>query len=209
MRNYIIGITGGSGSGKTTFIRELRKAFSEQELCVISQDDYYYPRDQQVVDDNGVSNFDLPRSINTDELHRDLLEIIDGNTVTRKEYTYNNDLAVARDKVFLPAPIIILEGIFVFNDPKLYSNIDLRIFIHADDNLKIIRRIKRDQVERNYPIDDVLYRYEHHVMPTYIEYILPFKSSADIVVNNNERYDAALEMLINSIKYKLLKMKDE
>lgn len=204
MQNYIIGITGGSGSGKTTFIKELRSQFTEHELCVISQDDYYYPREDQEVDHNGVTNFDLPQSINTDELHQDLLKIIAGESVTRQEYTYNNAKAVAVEKMFFPAPIIILEGIFVFNDPKLYSNIDMRIFMHAEDNLKIIRRIKRDQVERNYPIDDVLYRYEHHVMPTYIDYILPFKSKADIVINNNENYKAALEMLVGYMKYRLM-----
>ncbi len=205
MEHYIIGITGGSGSGKTSFIRDLRSNFTKEEMCIISQDDYYFPRELQRVDDNGIRNFDLPESINTDELYEDLKKIISGQSVSRQEYTYNNEKAVASTKTFHPAPIIVLEGIFIFNDAKLYQNLDLKIFIHAEDNLKIIRRIQRDQNERNYPIDDVLYRYQHHVMPTYEQFILPYKTKADIVINNNQSYTSALELLTAGIRQKLSK----
>ena len=88
---FIIGITGGSGSGKTSFIREMRKRFSEEELCIISQDDYYHPREQQLTDDKGYKNFDLPGSIDSDAFANDIKLLGNGKTIHRKEYTFNNE----------------------------------------------------------------------------------------------------------------------
>ncbi|MBI5914717.1 MAG: uridine kinase, partial [Bacteroidetes bacterium] len=90
---FLIGITGGSGSGKTTFIKELRSTFSTGEVCIISQDDYYYPREQQKTDDSGVKNFDLPRSIDKKSFAADIQRLMGGETVQRMEYTFNNEKA--------------------------------------------------------------------------------------------------------------------
>lgn len=200
---YVIGITGGSGSGKTTFIKHLREAFDFSELCVLSQDEYYRPRHEQLTDAKGVKNFDLPKSIDKKAFKNDLEALISGAEVTRREYTFNNELKTPGMLVFKPAPIIIVEGIFVFHFKKIRSLLDLRVFLHAKENLKVIRRIKRDQVERNYPIDDVLYRYEYHVLPTFERYILPYKEEADLIINNNENFSKGLEVLIGFIRNKL------
>lgn len=197
---FIIGITGGSGSGKTTFIHQLRTAFTEEELCVVSQDDYYRPREEQEADENGVKNFDLPNSINKAELLADIEKLIAGEVVTRQEYTFNNDLAEPKTLTFRPAPLIIVEGLFVFHYKEIFKLFDLKIFLDAKDNLKVIRRIKRDRVERNYPLDDVLYRYEHHVMPTFEKYILPYKSEADIIINNNANFKKGLKVVLGFMK---------
>jgi len=181
---FIIGITGGSGSGKTTFIQALQKMFSKKELCVISQDDYYRPQKDQFVDNQGVVDYDRPRSIDKEAFIKDVKKLIAGKRVKRQEYVFNNKLAKPKMLVFRPAPIIIVEGIFVFHFKKMQPLLDLKIFLDAKENLKVIRRIKRDRVERNYPLDDVLYRYEHHVMPTFEKYILPYRYEADIVIRN-------------------------
>ena len=112
---YIIGITGGSGTGKTTFIKHLRAAFSDEELCIISQDNYYRPREEQLTDEKGVKNFDLPESIDGKAFAADLKSLLAGNTVTKKEYTFNNSTADASTIVWRPAPVIIVEGIFAFH----------------------------------------------------------------------------------------------
>lgn len=200
---YIIGITGGSGSGKTTFIKELRKAFSEEELCIISQDDFYRPRDEQATDEKGVKNFDLPHSINKKAFILDIRRLIAGEVVTRPEYTFNNETLKPKLLTFNPAPVLLVEGIFVFHFKKIKKLLDLKVFLHAKENLKVIRRIKRDQVERNYPVEDVLYRYEKHVLPTFEKYIQPYKDEADIVVNNNRDFYAGLEVLTGFIRQKL------
>lgn len=191
----IIGISGGSGSGKTSFIRMLKTTFSTREICVISQDDYYKPRDMQAIDDKGVTNFDLPESIDKDTFLLDIKRLIAGETVNKKEYTFNNARAAARTLQFHPAPIIIIEGLFVFYFSQINELMDLRVFLHAKENLKIIRRIKRDQVERNYPLEDVLYRYEHHVLPTFEKYIKPFQEEADLIINNNTHFERAIQVL--------------
>mgnify|MGYP005845178367 CR=1 FL=1 len=194
-RPLLIGICGGSGSGKTSLIRRLRAAFDPQALCVVSQDDYYKPRAQQKKDEQGVENFDLPDSVDKKALRQDLERLLRGERVERAEYTFNNDEAAARTVVFAPAPVIVVEGLFVLHYKKIRNILDLRIFVNAKENLKVIRRIMRDQRERNYPLEDVLYRYEHHVLPAYERYILPYKEDADIVINNNLNFERGLLVL--------------
>jgi len=199
-KSLIIGITGGSGSGKTTFISELKKAFSRRELCVISQDDYYRPIDQQPIDKEGIEDFDRPKSIDKEAFVKDVKKLIKGKKVKRLEYVFNNKNAKPKTLVFKPAPIILVEGIFVFHFKKMQPLLDLKIFVDAKENLKVIRRIKRDKVERNYPLDDVLYRYEHHVMPTFEKYILPYRDEADVVINNNEEMSKGLAVVKGYIR---------
>ena len=203
MKPFLIGITGGSGSGKTTFIRELREQFQPEDLCIVSQDDYYLPRDKQHTDDQGEKNFDLPQSFDKKAFRRDLQQLLSWETVTREEYTFNNPEATPQILTFKPAPIIIVEGLFVFHYKKIARMLDLKVFINAKENLKVIRRIHRDQVERNYPLEDVLYKYQHHVLPAYERYIFPYQQEADIVINNNEHFEQGLAVLTGFLKNKL------
>jgi uridine kinase len=205
MRPLIIGICGGSGAGKTTFIKHLKSRFSEQELCILSLDDYYFPRELQDEDKQGVKNFDKPKSIDKKEFVRDLKRLMEGETVTRQEYVFNNELAKPRKLVFRPAPVIVVEGIFIFHFKKVRKQLDLKVFLHAKENLKVIRRIKRDQVERNYPIEDVLYRYQYHVLPTFERYIRPYMEDADLIITNNSSFDKGLAVLTGFVRHYLEK----
>ncbi len=200
---YVIGITGGSGSGKTSFIRHLRQSFAEEELCVLSQDDYYLPREDQRTDNQGVKNFDLPESIKKEDFIRDVRKLLNWEVVQRQEYVFNNEKAVSNLLTFKPAPIILVEGIFVFHFSEIRELLNLKIFLHAKEVLKVIRRIKRDKQERNYPLDDVLYRYQYHVMPTFEKYIKPYKDEADLIINNNEQFDNAFGVVEGFVRNKL------
>jgi uridine kinase len=196
----VIGITGGSGSGKTTFIKLLREPFLDADVCVISQDDYYKPRAKQKKDEQGILNFDLPNSIDKKSFFLDIEKLLAGQVVERVEYTFNNEQANPKTLVFKPAPVIIVEGLFVFHYRKINALLDLRVFLHAKENLKVIRRIRRDQMERNYPIDDVLYRYENHVMPSFEKYVQPHVEHSDLIVNNNKDFNMWLKVVQGFIK---------
>lgn len=204
-RPLVIGITGGSGSGKTTFIEMLREGFTEQEVCLLSMDNYYRPREEQKKDDRGVYNFDRPKSILRDEYVADLKRLINGETVTRQEYVFNNELVEPKMLTFYPAPVIITEGLFVFHYKKVRQLVGMRVFLHAKDNLKVVRRIKRDRVERNYPLDDVLYRYEYHVMPAFEKYVAPYREKADLIVNNNSDFNMGLMVMRGFLEHYLEK----
>ena len=200
----ILGITGGSGSGKTSFLRDLRARFTEGELCILSLDDYYIPRENQEIDDLGIANFDLPKAVDLKAFHDDIHKLCRGEDVSRTEYTFNNELKQPKQLKFKAAPILALEGLYVFYDAVIRDLIDYKVFIHAKPEIKVIRRIRRDEAERNYPLEDVLYRYEHHVLPSYQRDIARFQEESDIVINNNRSYDKGLDMLAGFLKHHLI-----
>ena len=200
---YIIGITGGSASGKTFFMKTLIDSFATEDICRISQDNYYRPIHEIPKDENGVENFDLPETIDHFLFAEHLAILRAGREVSQKEYTFNNPLLKPELIVFEPRPIIIVEGIFVFYFPEIASLIDLKVFVDAKEHVKIKRRIIRDNNERGYDLDDVLYRWEHHVAPTYDKFIGPLRSEADIIINNNSKFEVGLEVLTEFLRKKL------
>lgn len=202
-RAYTIGITGGSGSGKTYFLNGLASQFGSDEICVLSQDNYYKPINLQMRDENGIENFDLPTAIDRDSFHEDVQKLRSGVNVSRAEYTFNNPRAEPNILHFKAAPLLVVEGLFVQYFEEIEKELDLKIFIEAKPHVKIARRIKRDQVERGYDINDVLYRYEFHVMPVYENLIEPLKHSSDLVIPNNGHTSRALGVLIEFLKSKL------
>lgn len=197
---FTISITGGSGSGKTFFLQELASQFSSDELSLISQDNYYKPRDQQPVDENGVKNFDLPEAIDRDAFRADLVRLKAGQDVVKMEYTFNNPTTESKMLTFKSAPILVVEGLFVQYFEEIASEIDLKIFVEAKDHVKLGRRIKRDQVERGYDIDDVLYRYQNHVMPIFEALIEPLKYKADLIIPNNHHFKGAMGVLVGFLR---------
>jgi len=190
-------------------VRALRKQLGNQ-ATFISQDDYYFTMEEQATDENGVHNFDLPTSIDSATMAKEIRQVVAGETVKRKEYTfetvYRDDQGEAKNKheasmhVFEPNPILIVEGLFCFHEQELREMMDLTVFVDASDVSKLSRRIKRDRIERALPLEDVLYRYEKHVLPSYETYIKPHRSTCDIVVNNSITFDPGLKVLISYLK---------
>ena len=178
-------------------------SFPAEQVCRISQDNYYRPIHEIPRDENGVENFDLPETIDHHLFAEHIAVLRAGREVQQKEYTFNNPLIKPEILVFEPRPIIIVEGIFVLYFPDIARLIDLKIFVDAKEHVKIKRRIIRDNNERGYDLDDVLYRWEHHVAPTYDKYILPLRSEADMIINNNTRFDTGLDVLVGFLKKKL------
>lgn len=199
----IIGISGGSGSGKTLFLKALMESFKEHEASLLSLDNYYRPRKEQPKDKKGVENFDLPESLDRERFYHDLQLLKSGERIRLKEYTFNNDNKKPAMIEIESTPIIVVEGIFTFYFQEIRKLLDLKLYIEAPDYLMLTRRITRDAEERGYDLSDVLYRFQHHVTPSYKKYIEPHKHDADIIIPNHKGFDVALNVVLAYLKNKV------
>jgi uridine kinase len=192
---YLVGVAGGSGSGKTSLVRALRESLPEGLVSVVSQDDYYHPKHMQAVDPNGKVNFDLPGAIDLDAMARDLKLLVEGEPVYRPEYTFNNDAVEPRWLEVKPSPVVLVEGLFVLHHLPTRELFDLSVFIEASQESQLQRRLKRDAVERGYGQEEVLYQWDNHVMPAYRNYLEPYRHHCDLQVVNEAGFQRALHVL--------------
>ena len=199
MDNKLFGISGSSGSGKSFIVKFLKSSLGPEVLSVIYHDNYYKKREDQEKDRRGNYNFDLPSSFHQDELVEDLIKIKSGKSIIRNEYTFNNPKINPRSLRVEPKPIIIVEGLFLFNDPNISKFLDKKIFIDCDLNVMIDRRITRDHEKRGYDKSDVLYKYNNHVLPAFNKFILPHKNKSDLIVNNSKNNNSAPEAILEYI----------
>ena len=196
----IIGISGSSGSGKSFVVKYLIDNLPKDLISIVYQDNYYKKRGDQEKDTNREYNFDLPTSFINEDLIADIKALRKGVSISRDEYNFNNPKIISNKIIVNPKPIIILEGLFLFNLPSLSKILDRKIFIDCETDLMIERRIKRDTKIRGYDKYDVLYKYENHVIPAYHKYILPYKKDVDLVIDNNKNDLSGAISALNYIK---------
>lgn len=182
---FTIGIAGSSGSGKTFFLKSFLRHFGPGEIAFISQDDYYIPAHTKTREENRLYNFDLPTAIDREAFYADVTALHSGQTIYRQEYTFNNPNVQPKMLTIEAAPILIVEGLFIFYYEEINTILDYRIFIDAEEDVALGRRLKRDLEERGYDHDDVMYKWINHVMPSFRKYLLPFKPVCDLVIHNN------------------------
>ncbi len=196
----IIGLGGGSASGKTTFVSRLRQEFPESELCIISQDHYYKALSEQIRDDQGEINFDHPNGIDFKRLRKDIRSLMAGKPVRIVEYTFNNPAVFPKEIVYEPAPVVMIEGLFAFADTYLRKMYDYKWFIDTSEEIAFQRRLSRDVKERGMSELEVRYQWTNHVLPAYQAYLYPHKSSADLLISNNLSFEKQLGDLIIQLK---------
>jgi uridine kinase len=194
-RPYLVGISGGSASGKTSFLNALKKRFPENQLCIISQDNYYKLAFEHQLDENGHINFDLPECLDLEAFAEDISKLHRGESIQRHEYRFQHEDQKGDLLTFDPTPIIVCEGLFIFYYERIFKQFDLKIFISAEEEIAFQRRIKRDVAERNISEDFVLYQWKNHVLPSYRKYLLPFVAQADMIINNNTHFDNSLMVI--------------
>ncbi|HTD42179.1 MAG TPA: hypothetical protein VK671_16230 [Mucilaginibacter sp.] len=183
---FIIGIAGGSGSGKTFFLKSFLEHFTNDEVSLVSQDDYYFPvAHKMTAEENKLYNFDIPETIDRDHFYSDITKLVNQETIYKKEYTFNNPNAVPKILEINPAPILIVEGLFIFHFAEIAELLDLKIFIEAEEEVALVRRLKRDLEERGYSHEDAMYKWKNHVVPAYNEFLLPYKDVCEQVIVNN------------------------
>ncbi|MXV15525.1 uridine kinase family protein [Hufsiella ginkgonis] len=203
IKPYVIGIAGGSGSGKTFFLHCFLNHFNKDEVCLVSQDDYYIPAGEMTQEENKLYNFDLPSTIDDSHFLKDIQDLIEGKTVYKKEYTFNNPNAVPKLLEIKPAPVLIIEGLFILHFQEIASLMDLKIFIDTEEEIALKRRLKRDLIERGYFEEDVMYKWINHVMPAYREFLLPYKPGCQKVITNNTHVAEDIIRITESISNEL------
>ena len=197
----IIGIAGGSGSGKTTVVREIQRRMQPHEnVVVIPQDSYYKDQGHLSMEERQALNFDHPDSIDWDLLVEQLRELKEGRAIDQPTYSYITCTRQPETVHVEPADIIIVEGILIFTCKKLMEELDIKVFVDADDDDRLMRVITRDIVERGKTVEWVIDRYTKTVKPMYLQFIAPSKRYADIIVPQGGHNKVAINVLLSGIR---------
>ena len=199
----IIGIGGGTGSGKTTVVNEIIKQLPENEVGIISQDSYYQDTSHLNYEQRTKINFDHPRSIDFDLICEHLTELKKGNAIDQPVYSFVKHNRTGDTIHTLPRKVIIVEGILILTNTELRKMFDIKIFVHADSDERLIRRIKRDITQRGRDINEVLSRYQSTLKPMHEQFIEPTKEFADIIIPNNRYNTVAVDIVRTIISERL------
>ena len=195
----IIGIAGGTGSGKTTVVRKITQSLPKDEVTVLSQDSYYRDSSHLPMDERQKLNFDHPDSIEFSLLVDHLKALKAGHSVEEPSYSYLSCTRLEKTTTIRPRNIIIVEGILVLNDPELRKMLDIKVFVDCDSDLRLSRVIHRDTIERGRDVNDVLSRYENTVRPSHLQFIEPTKRFADIIIPQGGKNKVAIQILSHFI----------
>ena len=196
----IVGIAGGTGSGKTTVVRKIIEQLPQGEVTIIPQDSYYYDSSDVPVEDRQKINFDHPDSIESDLLISQVKDLKAGRSIEQPIYSHLTCTRQSKTLHVEPHDVIIIEGILVLTNPELRDLMDLKVFVDAEADDRLIRVIMRDMVERNRTADKVLKRYEETLKPMHVQFIEPTKRYADIIVPQGGNNQVAIDILTNHIR---------
>lgn len=197
----LIGIAGGTGSGKSTFANGLKKLFPD-DITIISYDNYYKAQDHLTMEERVKTNYDCPDALDTDLLVKHLRQLLDGECVDVPNYDFCRHTRCSEVTSLCPTPVIIVDGILTFHDERLRELFDIKIFADADADERILRRLRRDVTERGRDIDGVINQYLSTVKVMHGIYVEPTKKYADIIINGG-RNTVALDIVASRIKRKL------
>ena len=199
MSTILIGIAGGTGSGKTTLTRHLKEHFG-QEVTVISHDNYYKRQDGKTYEERAKVNYDHPSAFDTDLLIEHLRQLKAGHSIQCPVYSYSDHNRTDRTVEIFPTKAIIVEGILIFQNPTLRDMFDIKIFVETDADVRILRRALRDVEQRGRTLQSVVNQYLTTVKPMHEQYVEPSRKYADIVVLEGGHNLVALEMIMQRIQ---------
>ena len=191
----IIGVAGGSASGKTTVVSHIINRVGKENLVMIQHDSYYRSLSHLPLEERKKQNFDHPASLETELLIRHLKALCSGYSVEMPLYDYAMHIRKEETQTIYPHEVILLDGILIFVEPELRKLMDIKIFVDTDDDIRLLRRIKRDIIERQRSLDEVLLQYEKYVRPMHLEFVEPTKRYADIIIPHGGQNEVALDMI--------------
>ncbi|WEG14100.1 uridine kinase [Pullulanibacillus sp. KACC 23026] len=195
----IIGVAGGSGSGKTTVAREIYRNFPNQSIAVIEQDAYYKAQDHKTMEERLQTNYDHPLAFDHDLLVGHLKQLVEFQPIEKPVYDYT--VHTRSDKIIPvePKDVIILEGILILEDERLRDLMDIKVFVDTDADLRIIRRLVRDTNERGRTLSSVIDQYLHVVRPMHNQFVEPSKRYADIIIPEGGQNQVAIDLLVTKV----------
>lgn len=198
-KTVVIGVSGGSASGKTTVANRIKEAFMDN-VELLSQDYYYLPYDNLAFEERVKLNYDHPNAFDTRRLINDIASLKKGESVDRPVYSYTEYTRLAETVLVKPSKVIIVEGFMIFENADLRQLMDIKIFVDTDADERLIRRIIRDVSERGRTLESVINQYIATVKPMHDQFVEPYKKYADIIIPRGGLNDIAIDMLIHKIK---------
>jgi uridine kinase len=199
MNTFVIGVAGGSASGKSTVTEHILNMVGEDNVATLIQDSYYRDLSSLSPEQRRKVNFDHPDSFDWELMLRHVDDLVNGLPVEMPTYDYTHDTRKSETITLLPAPVVVIEGIFALLDAKLFKQMELRIFVDTADDIRFIRRLQRDIEERGRSIDSVIKQYLESVRPMHRQFIEPTKRNAHIIIPHGAN-KAALEMIVARVR---------
>lgn len=196
----VIGVAGGSGSGKTTVVRKIMEALGETDVLVLEHDRYYRDHPELRLEERASLNYDHPNSLETDLLISHLRELRSGQAVELPVYDFSLHARREETMPVTPGSAIIVEGILIYTDKTLRSLMDVKVFVDTDGDTRFIRRLQRDVAERGRTVDSVIDQYQTTVKPMHLEFVEPSKRYADVIIPEGGHNQVAVDMLMSLIK---------
>jgi uridine kinase len=196
----IIGICGGTGSGKTTIARRIIESVGREKVILIEQDSYYRNLADMPLDERHQANFDHPDSIDSEMLMNHLKRLKSGDSIEMPVYDFKSHTRSDRSEHLEPKPVVIVEGILIFSEPRILSLLDVRVFVDTPDDIRFIRRLQRDIRERGRTTESVIAQYYATVRPMHFEFVEPSKRNADIIIPEGGDPEIGIEFLCGKIR---------
>ncbi|HXG57305.1 MAG TPA: uridine kinase [Vicinamibacterales bacterium] len=197
---FVIGVAGGSGSGKTTVVRRIVESIGDERVSVLEHDRYYRDRADLRLEERAALNYDHPDSLETDLLVHHVTELRERRGVDVPVYDFARHQRQPTTVAIAPRRAIIVEGILIFSDPALRRLMDVKVFVDADDDTRFIRRLQRDMSERGRTVNSVIEQYLGTVKPMYLEFVEPSKRYADVIIPLGGHNAVAIDMLLTLIR---------
>ncbi|MCW9708896.1 uridine kinase [Fodinibius salsisoli] len=195
MEPLIIGVAGGSGSGKTTVVRHIIDSIGQENILLLQHDSYYRDLKHLSFEERIQQNFDHPSSLETELMIRHIKALKNGYQAEIPIYDFSKHIRKEETRMASPRKIILIDGILIFSEKELLDQMDIKLYVDTDDDIRLLRRIKRDIVERDRQLENVLSQYKKFVRPMHLEFVEPSKRYADIIIPRGGQNEIALDMV--------------
>jgi uridine kinase len=199
MSSFVIGVAGGSGSGKTTVVRRIVDSLGPEHVTLIDHDRYYRDRNDLRLEERAALNYDHPDALETDLLVRHVRELKGGKAVDVPQYDFTRHARLSETETFQPRRALIVEGILVFTDAALRDLMDIKVFVDTDSDTRFIRRLQRDVAQRGRTMESVIEQYQHTVKPMHLEFVEPSKRYADVIIPLGGHNTVAVDLLLTML----------